>query len=952
MPDVVLSRYLITGLLGEGGMGKVYAAVDQRLGRKVALKFCVESSAGEDAKRRMEHEARSASSLNHPNIATIYDYEEDEDGRPFIVMELVEGQTLSQVIANGPLPASEVLRIGREVARALETAHSRGMLHRDIKPSNICVTPEGGVKVLDFGLARSLSPNQPDKTHSSMVRGTPAYMSPEQARGLNLDGRSDLFALGAVLYECLTGERVFGAPTKEASLVKVIEYDPPPPSSLCAVPASLDQAIVRLLEKDPSKRIPSATVLLQTLEDPSPAETRTLNHLPPPKTNWTRRAILATGCLLAVATIWWAIGRQRQAELPAGARHFLEDGERAIQDGSYWRASKLLEEAVKSAPKYPLARARLAEALMELGDVQRARQQILLAAPPGSNLNSLPKQERLIVTGIHHAVAGDHQASLQEYRSLVESLPRGKRAAALCDLGRALERAQQPGEAEKAYRQALEEDPAAASAQTLLARIAVRRGDAAGAAQRLNEAERLYKAASNLEGIAEVYILQAILGIRLSQHSEASRWIERALETAQATGNAQQSASALLQRVNLEIAQGDVKSAQHSAEQAVRLARQSGASVLATRALMSLGGSFLAKRLLDPAEDYYKEALAAARQDQDIRSEARANANLGSVYQLKGDHAKALSHLEVALDYYRRSQDTDASQRVLLMIARCRSGMGDLQQARQSFEELASTSRANRNPQTEALAEDGLASVLFRLGIFRNALSHHESASQLFAGTGNRADEAYSLMGQARCYGALGQFDQARLLWKRARRAGETLNNPGLTTAARFGELELELAAGNSPQALRLFEALSQDPEIRKTPEDVETLSALSPQVDAMRGQMAKALARCSQLFREQANSTGSNGIASLVLPCAQIYFFAGSPARAAELVRAHRETLEKQGQREVLWRVWALLAAADPSEKENARKAIGLFDELLAPEDKATYWKIPAAARLRRQVF
>jgi serine/threonine-protein kinase len=199
-----ISHYKIIAKLGEGGMGIVYKAEDTKLKRIVALKFLApEFTRDKDAKVRFIHEARAASALQHHNICTIHEIDETSDGRVFISMDYYEGETLKQKIARGPLPVGEAIKIVSQVAEGLSEAHASGMVHRDIKPANIMVTTKGMVKILDFGLAKLAG--QTKVTTTGTTVGTVAYMSPEQARGGDIDERSDIWSLGVVLYELLTG---------------------------------------------------------------------------------------------------------------------------------------------------------------------------------------------------------------------------------------------------------------------------------------------------------------------------------------------------------------------------------------------------------------------------------------------------------------------------------------------------------------------------------------------------------------------------------------------------------------------------------------------------------------------------------------------------------------------------------------------------------------------------
>ena len=261
-----LGHYRVISPLGAGGMGEVFLANDMRLNRQVAIKLLPQTAADEDAQKRMLREARMVATIDHPNVCTIYEIG-DDDGRPFIVMQYVQGETLSDRISRGPMSAADVADVGRQVTAALAEAHSRGIVHRDIKPGNIMITTSGVVKVLDFGLAKSFEASGEAATEivvstPGMVAGTVPYMSPEQLRAESIDGRSDLFSLGIVLYEMLTGRRPFDRPNATSMITAILYEDPPPPSSESA---SLDRAILRALAKPLARRFASASEMHDAL---------------------------------------------------------------------------------------------------------------------------------------------------------------------------------------------------------------------------------------------------------------------------------------------------------------------------------------------------------------------------------------------------------------------------------------------------------------------------------------------------------------------------------------------------------------------------------------------------------------------------------------------------------------------------------------------------------------
>jgi serine/threonine protein kinase len=237
-PGTRLGPYEIGAPLGAGGMGEVYRARDTKLGRDVALKVLPATFAADsDRMVRFRREAQVLASLNHPHIGAIYGFE-DSGGVHALVMELVQGPTLADRIARGAIPVDEALPVAREIAEALEAAHDRGIIHRDLKPANIKVTPEGNVKVLDFGLAKALEgpPSSTDihnsptitsmTTQPGIILGTAAYMSPEQARGKSVDRRTDIWAFGCVFFEMLAGKRPFEGETVSDALAAVIRAEP------------------------------------------------------------------------------------------------------------------------------------------------------------------------------------------------------------------------------------------------------------------------------------------------------------------------------------------------------------------------------------------------------------------------------------------------------------------------------------------------------------------------------------------------------------------------------------------------------------------------------------------------------------------------------------------------------------------------------------------------------
>ena len=267
-PGTRLGPYEITTQIGEGGMGEVYRAMDTKLDRDVAIKVLPESLAGDpDRIARFQREAKTLAALNHPNIAQIHGLEESE-GTKALVIELVEGPTLADRIAQGAVAVDEALPIAKQIAEALEAAHEQGIIHRDLKPANIKVRPDGTVKVLDFGLAKALGPTgsdalasqsptitTPAMTQAGMILGTAAYMSPEQARGKPVDKHADIWAFGCVLFEMLTATRAFAGEDVTDTLAAVVRSEPPWDVLPDAVTPTLRVYLRRCLHKDSKQRV-------------------------------------------------------------------------------------------------------------------------------------------------------------------------------------------------------------------------------------------------------------------------------------------------------------------------------------------------------------------------------------------------------------------------------------------------------------------------------------------------------------------------------------------------------------------------------------------------------------------------------------------------------------------------------------------------------------------------
>src|SRR5438105_3995881 len=380
-----ISHYRIVEKLGEGGMGVVYIAEDTVLGRRVAIKTLHADRNSQDSHFRIRflREARAVSALSHPHIATIHDYGETEDGQPYIVMELVKGETLEDLMQKDALTIPRAIEIISQVAEALAEAHSHGIVHRDIKPSNVAINERGNVKVLDFGLAKQIDVGPLNssgaerqtllntQTKEGVIVGTPIYLSPEQAMGVEVDARSDLFSLGSLLYECIAGTPPFSAASPVEICAQIMRDDPAPPSQLNPdVPKELERITLKALAKKPEARYQIADEMVadlgrafDRLQTRNADRTVTRLIARAPGTHPTgalatlsdifKRPRLSIGYGLAAIVVIglvifgaWRVTRAKPHQPTPEAQQLYEKGLNALQEGTYYKASKMFERAI------------------------------------------------------------------------------------------------------------------------------------------------------------------------------------------------------------------------------------------------------------------------------------------------------------------------------------------------------------------------------------------------------------------------------------------------------------------------------------------------------------------------------------------------------------------------------------------------------------------------------
>lgn len=923
-PGTVLSHYQILERIGGGAFADVYAAQDLSLGRQVALKVPKAGAFDPAAAEQLKREARAASALNHPNIAQIFYYEETPGGRCFIVMELARGRTLRDILGEGPMDWRRALRVGIRIAEALECAHAQGIIHRDIKPGNVCISDTGTLKVLDFGLARAPRMNRPvDQTETStspgLVMGTLPYMPPEQVQGQETDETSDLWALGVLLYECLTGTRPFEGRTTAELAGEILHKDPAPPSRLNrAVSNRVDAIVLKLLRKKREQRFRNAGELLRELREAEQESSKTWLAVFVDEVKYGRGKWLAAAmALLAVAagTSWYY--RQKRGYTPKqAALQAYERGLRHVQEGSFESAVRALERAVAEDPDFALAHARLAEALLELGHVGQARQQMLKARPPGEGRPLIRSRADDFVDAVYYAAAADRDRSLAILTAWAESAPESGKAEAALDLCRAQSRAGRPTEALASCERALMAEPgnAAAHLRRGLLLLGQREPGAAGA---LAQARKLFRENSNPEGEAEALLAE---GIRLNltrKPGEAQAVLAEALKISEAVKNEQQALRVRMQISEALRLQGRFAEAEAMASEVLERAQGAGSEVILVRALINHANMLGAQGQVARAADEYRRAIREADRVGVINYASRARVTLSSIVS-SSDPKEALALAEKAVEQAVQDARIETEAYAYVSRGRARRALGDIEGARADFVKAAAIAgKANMTLQL-GYAEEGLATLLEMEERYPQVIERMDKVVALMSDQPSVA--GYALVRKARAEMRLGRLAAARTSLERAKQMARG-NEIRLISMALAEESAIEAIAGRTAAAVKKLD--EAEAAAKGQVNYAELRRRLAVASLAGNGQAAKALRLC-----EEAAGQRGAGV-DLLLDCAAAALKSGAREKLQVWAREAQAEAEKQGKIESEWRAWGLLVRADPAETGARQRAARSLEKL-----------------------
>jgi serine/threonine protein kinase/Tfp pilus assembly protein PilF len=985
-----VSHYRILSKLGEGGMGTVYVAEDTVLGRRVAIKSLkIGAVPGQKHFRtRFLREARAASLLNHPHIATIHDYGETPDGQPYLVMELIDGKSLNELLVEHPLPIDRAVTVVRQVTEAIAEAHRHGIVHRDIKPSNVALNQRNEVKVLDFGLAklmeqdaqvtRRIGEGSITQTLEGAIIGTPSYLSPEQALGMPVDKRSDIFCIGALLYACLTGVHAFSGRSIGEILAHVIRDDPSPPSQINPlVPPELDRIALKALHKKAEARYQTADDLLVDLKtveinlSAGITQKRRRSIVPTIKSTIARLsarkearvAALAVSALIVIAlifSVWLSIRRSRPHEPAPEAKRLYLAGIGALRDGSYFKARKLFDQALEIDPRFPLARARLAEAWIDLDYEQKATDEMLRATELVQNFSALPPLDGLYLQGITATVRRNHQGAIEKYQEIVKQLPETDKASAYFDLGRAYERARDANLATGAFEEVARRDPRAAFAFLRLGSLYGRKQQDDKAVASWDRAYALYNEQGNAEGMAEVFYQRgAYLNVG-DKLPEAQEQLQRSLDLALTTDNKPQQIKTLLQLGGVFYSAGDTGRAEQFATKAIELARAEQLDNMTTNGLIDIGNSLFLRGEYGEAQKRFEQALEIAKANKGRRGEARALISLGSLLVQQGSGKKALSYLEPALALYRQGNYRRETSQALLLLGYANGQQGNNEAALESFNEQLKLAEEVNDQAQLAHTHAAIGLVLAHQERFTEAIKQYDESYRLNKALGLEPKTGYDLVNRANLLWQIGHYAEARTTFDQS---FEVASRPGgidkqLLAWIRLFKAQMALSESRNGEAaaeLRKAVALgnSQDKDFSVHVSYTTGLAQLSSGTTT-------AVISCQKAFDIATHGGDPRLISTAQLALAETLLASGDASNALSFALQAQETFARLGSRHSEWHAWLVAAHASQRQLDEtkAQEHAARAAELLAAMEKAlgvdeykSYLSRPDVQQYRKQL-
>jgi serine/threonine protein kinase/cytochrome c-type biogenesis protein CcmH/NrfG len=957
-PDSFLSQdidsYKLLKKIGSGGMGDVYVAKDAELHRKVAIKLLPqEFTKNKERVQRFRQEAQAASKLNHPNIITIHKIGRTKEIH-YMVTEFVDGFTLRELINQG-MNIIQVLEIIIQVTSALKSTHEAGIIHRDIKPENIMIRNDGLVKVLDFGLAKLIEPGNSDSleitsfhTQAGQIIGTPNYMSPEQVEGDHIDARTDLFSLGSLLYECLTGKQAFDGASAPKILTQIVKFVPPFPSKFNSqIVPELDKVTLKLLKKNPSERFQTADEVISRLNEIK-IKLQSLELLPvknagwrantsklkflyplPSFTNKLHAAFLLIPLIIILGVFaYFQMRPTTSSSRNADALKLSANGTEALRDGTYFKASKMFEDAIKFDPSFVLAHARLAEAWMELDYVGRAQNELLkvrnLQQKQTSLFNFSPTEDSLYVDAVNATVLRDFPKAISIYENIAQISP--NESYAFVDLGRAFEKNEEIEKAIENYEKAASLNPQNGGALLRLGTLLNRKSEFPKAFDAFDRAENIYDRQSNDEGVAEVR-MQRGASLNSQEKLDAARTQFEQVINAPRTSKYQQ-IRAMLQISSVCASEAKTTCAQDYASRAIELAKVERMENLATNGLIDLGNAFLVRAEYEKAEQSFTQALEFARKDEGSRNEARALLSLASLRIEQDKPDEAQNYVKQALPFYQKGGYEKQVSQANLILGRANLMTNDYDAALQAFEQVEHSEDAS----DKASAQISIGTVLMRQEKYPEALRRFEQSYKLYESIGTRSYIAYSLqnLGDVQCQ--LGRFKDAK---KNIIKAEAIANEKDSSLSELLGYIQLAnaqiaLSEQNFTQAIKYSEQISSKTDPALAFESYRVIGLAQSKLNA---KSSEGIQNCIKALKYATSTKDPRTINIAKLALAEAYLNMGNYSDALETALQAKDFFVTAKQQESGWRAWLMAARASQQngDQVNTRKYASKALEILS---------------------
>jgi tetratricopeptide (TPR) repeat protein len=916
--EVILDRFRIVRPIGEGGMGEVYEAQDLQLGR-IALKTIREGIASSsEAFARFRQEVQLARKVTGAPVCRIHELYllpamAGHRATAFLTMEYLDGITLSAKLKkDGPLPSKQALKVALDICDGLRMVHEQGVIHRDLKSANIMLCGEGDqlrAVLMDFGLARifgaesasSANADGEGGTAAGAIMGTPAYMAPEQFEGKEVSPATDIYALGIVLYELVTGLHPYAAPTPVAAAIKRAQRPALPSTLDHSVPRKWDRVVQRCLQYEPANRYQSAEEVARALRA-GQADLANLRQDRP----WIFRL---AACVVLAALAWGVLSwwQARQIYRPAAAAlRWYEPGLASMREGNYFKATRLFQAAIDRDGKYAMAHARLAEAWLDLDFQGKAQRELLFAMPERRHLAPLDAE---YLDAINATVMADFPGAVQRYNKILDQLPASDKSAGDVDLGKAYERTGDVTRALASYTRAATEDSNNPAAYMHIGVLQSRLHRVAQGDQAFEHARAIFTAETNTEGLAELDYERGYAANDRGDSKDAVPLLEKSVHEAEEISSVQLEIRALLQLSSAESASVHDAEAVQYAQQAIKLARDNQLEGWVANGLIRLANAQYVQGHLKEAEEPLKEAFEILRQNPEPRVEALANSTLASLMNQERHPDKVEAPAQAALDYYRKNGFSEGASAALVLILRGERDRGEYKQAMEDGQALLALEDEHGIPALEAQAEELVGTVYFALEQYPEALKHFENAVRL------------SSPGRARSYQEL---DCAETLWNLGRYAESDEMFKLASSSAQLAPDIAESRAASLLSRLRYRDALEL---LRAASVDDPDMSAVSKRslerdealAEAQLGMKKQALGRLTAFDLGPKPNADSPDLAQGRMSVAEIYLAIGMNHEAFDNAAAAHEYFSSHGMWVSDLRSTCIAAASSKALKNDA---------------------------------